>query len=240
MSNDGILYNKTFENFIVSSSNKKAYDVCRKLVEDLGSHYIVLYGPTSCGKTHLLFAVRNEYLKKYPESKLLMTSYNDIILEYTTALLEDKRDEFRRAIYGFDLIIIDNMQFIVGKTEIQKEFSDLFSKMLTAGKSIIIAFDRPIQYFKKFISNGRNDFPEKCSVIKLGYPDISLRVKYLNQMIEKHCIELPQNVKDYIISSNSISFASLQGCLLKLQLIQKLNGTEITIDDIKKYLSNYN
>lgn len=63
-----------------------------------------------------------------------MTSYNDIIFEYTTALLEDKRDEFRRAIYESDLIIIDNMQFIVGKTEIQKEFSDLFSKMLTAGK----------------------------------------------------------------------------------------------------------
>ena len=141
---------QNFENFVVSPCNKAAYDICKTLVEKPQAQFVALYGPASCGKTHLLSAVNNAFCEKYPGARVKMTSFNVMISKFLEALHEKTENEFRADLCKYDLLIVDDMQCAVGKTTTQEEIAGWITAMLSAGKmmsfcwSISLLFERTI------------------------------------------------------------------------------------------------
>lgn len=144
---------QNFENFVVSPCNKAAYDICKTLIEKPQAQFVVLYGPTSCGKTHLLSVVNNAFCEKYPDARVKMTSFNEMISKFLKALYEKKDNEFRADLCKYDLLIVDDMQCAVGKTTTQEEIAGWITEVLSAGKSVAIALGDSIKDYDKLLSN---------------------------------------------------------------------------------------
>lgn len=147
MSEQKNIPNQTFDNFIVSRSNKKAYSACLDLANNPQGKFVVIYGADSLGKIHLLYAVNNALIRKKPDLKICLINYEDLISQYITALHKNDTDIFLDRLLETDLLIVDNMQFVAGKNYIQEDIASWVNKMILMGKTVVMSFDRPIKYY---------------------------------------------------------------------------------------------
>lgn len=231
--------NQTFDNFIVSRSNEKAYAACLDLVENPEGKFVVLYGANSHGKTHLLRAVESAFKEKNPSSKISTVNYEDLISLYITAIHKEEADRFIDNLIETDLLLMDNMQFVAGKSATQDEISNWIKKMLSAGKTVVIAFDRPIRYYTNLINEIKKSDTEKCTVVEVKRPDYQLRKQYLKHLLKKYPVTLPFSIKGYIPISHRLSFSAISGFIHKCSLLENQKGARLNILDIKKCLSSY-
>lgn len=230
---------QTFANFIVSRSNEKAYAACIDLVDNSKGKFVVLYGANSYGKSHLLHAVESAFKEKKPDLKISTVNYEDLIARYITALHKDETDNFIESLIATDLLIMDNMQFVAGKSATQEEISNWIKRMLSARKTVVLAFDRPIKYYTNLINEIVESDTENCTVIEVKRPDYHLREQYLNQLLKEYPVTLPFIIKRYIAFSRSLPFSAISGFIHKCSLLETQKGTKLSILDIKKCLSSY-
>jgi len=230
---------KTFDNFIVSACNEKAYRASINLINNPQSQFLVLYGPTTCGKTHLLSAIERAFRNSFPSADAYVSTYDDVISKYIKAIQEGKQNQYNKDICKYDLLILDNMQFLAGKSHTQEEIAERFSDMLYAGKTVIVAFDRPIKYYEKMIRGIRFPNPEKTNILKMEPPDEFLRSQYLDMILKETQLTVPSFIKKKIIFSDSLSLASFRGYVFKLQLYQEQKGISLTDEDMMICLLDY-
>lgn len=239
MNRQSISDNQTFDQFIVSRSNSKAYSVCIDLINNPGGQFIALYGANSYGKSHLLHATRNTFGIRYPTLTIQFTNYDDLISQYMDALHEGTHNVFVDELIKTDLLIIDNMQFVGGKNAIQEEIANWINRMVMAGKIVVIAFDRPIKHYDTLLRIVRNNHGGKCRTIEIKHPDYILRKKYLKRLLNEHQTDLPFIVRKYLVCSQKLSLSAMNGYIHKFLLLEKQKGTKLTISEIKNYLSCY-
>ena len=230
---------QTFETFIVSRSNEKAYSACVDLVDNPRGKLVVLYGANSLGKSHLLCAVRNAFIKKNPDSVVYFTYYEELISKYVAALNKNEADVFVDSLLEIDLLIMDNMQFVAGKSYTQEEIANWMTRMITAGKTVVVAFDRPIKYYHALLNMVIKSNPEKCKVIEIKRPDHMLRKKYLNRLLTEIPVKLPFVIRKYLAYSHRMPFTALNGFLHKCDLLEKQKGKVLTVLETRKCLSSY-
>lgn len=206
-----------FDNFIISESNCKAYNACLDFATAPQGRILIISGASHCGKSHLSYITEKNYREAYPEKKVLVTSCETITNEYISSLETGGADEVRSAVCAFDLLVVDNFQFVSGKTETEKMFALWFSKMLSDNKSVVLITDRASQNLARVIGT------QNMVNAHLHQPDVSLRRQYVNELSEKYSIALPLSAKNYLACSLSISFSALAGCFKKLSLIASDN-----------------
>lgn len=239
MKEQSISIKKTFDNFIVSRSNVEAYSACVDLVNDPKGRLVVIYGANSYGKSHLLYAIKNELVKGNSDLSIRFTNYDGVISQYIASLHNREHDAFVEELLKIDVLIMDNMQFIGGKEATQDEVADWINKLVEKGKSVVIAFDRPIKYYGSLLKGVINRHPNRCTVTEVKRPDRFLRKKYMEFLLTEYPVILPRFLKGYIIISRRMPFSALTGFVHKCSLLEKQKGRALSLREIRKCLSGY-
>lgn len=171
----------TMDNFVVCSNNNLAAAVAKAVIDNPGGKYnpFYLYGSPGLGKTHLVQAIGNELLSKNPDMKVLYMPTNNFYSEYVYMIRHQQGDMFAKKYAAVDVLIIDDIQMIVGKERSQEAFFDIFNDMYQKGKQIIITSDRlpeqiqelDVRLSSRLASAGAYDlqlptFEDKCAILK--------------------------------------------------------------------------
>ena len=135
----------TFSNFIVGSANRLAHAASLSVAERPGHAYnpLFLYGGVGLGKTHLMHAIGNQVIAKFPRKRVVYATSEKFTNEFIASIQQGKIDEFRARYRRIDLLLIDDIQFIADKERTQEEFFHTFNAIHEDGKQIVLSSDRP-------------------------------------------------------------------------------------------------
>ena len=221
----------TFDNFIVGSSNKFAHAACTAVAANPAMNYnpLFIYGPSGLGKTHLLYAITNEIKKKKPAAKIIYIKGVDFTNQFIEALAAQMTNEFRNKYCSCDVLLIDDIQFIAGKTSTQEEFFHTFNALYEEHKQIILTSDRPPKDMKTLEDRLKTRF-EWGLLADIQPPDLELRVAIIKKKAEQVGITIPEKVLTYLAENIRSNIRQIEGAMKKLGAIYFLSGEEITIE----------
>ena len=231
----------TFDTFVVGGNNNFAHAASLAVAESPGEVYnpLFLYGGVGLGKTHLMHSVAHFILDKNPKKKVLYVTSETFTNELIDALRNGKTagnesamQNFRDKYRNIDVLLIDDIQFIIGKESTQEEFFHTFNHLHTLGKQIIISSDKPPKDIETLESRLRTRF-EWGLIADISSPDYETRMAILQKKIELDHLEkynIKNDVLDYIASNVKSNIRELEGSLNKLIALYKLNNNKNPID----------
>ena len=231
----------TFENFIVGESNRHAYATCTA-VADLPSqdalNPLFLYGGSGLGKTHLIQSIAHFILQHNPSMNVLYASAETFTNDIIDAIQKNKTEEFRQKYRQVDVLIVDDIQEIIGRERTQQEFFNTFNYLYEAKKQIIISSDRPPKEIKELNERLRSRF-EWGVPIDIQAPDYETRMAILRKKAEKGgIINIPEEILVYIAENIVSNVRELEGALNKLSVYSKLINEPLTLDLAKETLKD--
>ena len=231
----------TFDTFVVGGNNNFAHAASLAVAESPGEVYnpLFLYGGVGLGKTHLMHSIAHFILDKNPKKKVLYVTSETFTNELIDALRNGKtagnesamlnfRDKYR----NIDVLLIDDIQFIIGKESTQEEFFHTFNHLHTLGKQIIISSDKPPKDIETLESRLRTRF-EWGLIADISSPDYETRMAILQKKIElDHLVKynIKNDVLDSIAANVKSNIRELEGSLNKLIALYKLNNNNNPID----------
>jgi len=225
----------TFNSFIVGSSNRLAFSAAQLVVEKPGTAYnpLFLYGPAGVGKTHLMWAIRNEIAKLQPDSTSLYITSEEFINDYVNAIR--KGNNFTNKYREVDVLFVDDMQFMAGKEKTQEEFFHTFNALHQNAKQIVLCSDRPPKEIPTLEERLRSRF-EWGMVADIAPPDLETRIAILLNKAASQNIPLDQETAEYIASSVENNIRELEGALTKVIGHSRARNTPITLDLVQEVL----
>ena len=229
----------TFKNFIVGETNKFARAACWKVANNPSNEWnpLFIYGPSGVGKTHLMYAVVNEILLQNPSAKVLYTKGEKFVNHMIECLSHRSMSAFRETYRACDVLLIDDIQFISGKVSTQEEFFNTFDSLLSEGKQIILASDRPPRDMNPLSERLRSRF-EQGLLADIGLPDLELRMAIIKKKVEDMSIALPNEVLTYLAENLSSNIRQIEGAIKKLAAKSMLDGRNITLELAKNCVSD--
>lgn len=231
----------TFDTFVVGGNNKFAHAASLAVAESPGQAYnpLFLYGGVGLGKTHLMHSIAHFTLHNNPKKKVLYVTSETFTNELIESLKNGKTSgnesamsKFRDKYRNNDVLLIDDIQFIIGKESTQEEFFHTFNHLHTLGKQIIISSDKPPKDIETLEARLRTRF-EWGLIADISSPDYETRMAILKKKIELDHLEkynIPDEVLQYIATNIKTNIRELESSLNKLIALYKLNNNEGTID----------
>jgi len=230
----------TFDNYIVGPSNQFAYASAFSTAENPALQFnpLFIYGQPAVGKTHLLHAIGNHIKKKYPDIRAHFISAENFVNEFIESLQHKKSGDFRAKYReGVDLLLIDDVQFIVGKDRSEEEFIHTFNTLHRMKKMIVLTSDKAPKDIDGLEERIRTRF-EMGLVADIRPPEIETRIAILKAKAESDDIYLPDEVASFLGTYVKDTVRNLHGALVKLQQFASLTGSEISLDLAKQVLQN--
>lgn len=229
----------TFDNFIVGPSNRFAHAASLAVAETPAKVYnpLFLYGSSGLGKTHLLHAIGNYISMLNPSLKVMYVSSEFFTNELIKSIKEGKNEQFRNKYRQIDVLLIDDIQFIAGKTSTQEEFFHTFNYLHQADKQIIISSDQPPKKLNNFEERMISRF-EWGVVCDIQAPDYETRFAILQQKLEASHSQVPEDVLDYIASNVDTNVRELEGALNRVTAYSQLGNSAINMDLAKNILGD--
>ena len=229
----GLKTEYTFENFVVGDSNKMAYVTCTAVADLPGQSHLnplFLYGESGVGKTHLIQSVAHYILQHSPQLKVLYVPaeifVNDIVTSIAQRTTETVKEKYRTV----DVLIIDDIQEIIGKEATQTEFFNTFNVLHSAGKQIILSSDKPPSEMKTLEDRLRSRF-EWGVPIDIHEPDYETRMAILKNKAEKKKLnDIPDDVFVYIAENIVTNVRELESALNTLYVYRSLDNKEVTLE----------
>jgi chromosomal replication initiator protein len=229
----------TFDTFVVGGNNQFAHAASLAVAESPGEVYnpLFLYGGVGLGKTHLMHSIAHFILDKYPEKKVLYVTSESFTNELIDAIKrgrtgnESAMTKFREKYRNIDVLLIDDVQFIIGKESTQEEFFHTFNDLHVARKQIIISSDRPPKDIETLESRLRTRF-EWGLIADISSPDYETRMAILRKKEEMDGYDkfyIPDEVMDYIATNVKSNIRELEGSLTKLIALANLKQEKIDI-----------
>ena len=231
----------TFENFIVGESNKHAHATCLAVADSPGQdkfNPLFLYGESGLGKTHLMQSIAHYILQHNSNMKVLYVSSNQFTNEIIEAIAKKTTEEFRNKYRKVDVLLIDDIQYLIGKDATQNEFFDTFNALHDEGKQIILSSDKPPKEIKTLDVRYRARF-EWGVPIDIHAPDYETRMAILKNKAEiKGLKNISEPIFEYIAKNITYNVRELEGALNKLSIYSELGHIKITEDLAKNILKD--
>ncbi len=232
----------TFDSFVVGNNNRFAHSASLAVAESPGEVYnpLFIYGGVGLGKTHLMHSIAHFIIRNNPELKVLYVSSETFTNELIEAIRNGNNTamtQFRNKYRNIDVLLIDDVQFIIGKESTQEEFFHTFNELHVAKKQIIITSDRPPKEMETLEERIRSRF-EWGLLADVGSPDYETRMAILRKKQEQEGGNLSDDVLNYIAINIKSNVRELEGALNKLIAYSRLVGSEITMDIAVKELQN--
>ena len=231
----------TFDTFVVGGNNNFAHAASLAVAESPGEVYnpLFLYGGVGLGKTHLMHSIAHFILTNDSKKKVLYVTSEAFTNELITALRMGRTEGNESAILKFrekyrnnDVLLIDDIQFIIGKESTQEEFFHTFNHLHTSAKQIIISSDKPPRDIETLEARLRTRF-EWGLIADISVPNYETRMAILQKKIELDHLDrynIPLDVLDYIANNIKSNIRELEGSLNKLIALYKLNHNHNPID----------
>lgn len=234
----------TFDNFVVGPSNQFVHAAARAVAESPGSKYnpLFIYGGVGLGKTHLMHAIGNYVKEQKPKFRVLYVSADYFVNELVDTIRNSQdreqnkafRDKYRNA----DLLMIDDVQGIVGKSGTQEAMFHIFNDLFQNGKQIVMTSDRPPREFDKIEERLKTRF-EWGLIADISAPDIETRIAILQKKAEQDDNYVPDDVLRFIASKVESNIREMEGLYLKVVFYSELIGKEISMETAREALKDY-
>jgi len=231
--------NYTFENFVKGPSNSFAYAEAVAVAKAPGRtayNPLFLWGQTGLGKTHIMQAIGHRVLKNLPGASVCYITAENFLNEYVTAIQNDKIVNFRQCYRKVDLLLIDDVQFIAGKTQMQEEFFNTFTTLMTSHKQIVMTCDVCPRDLKNFEERLISRF-EGGMVTEIEAPSVETRLAILKFKASSYHRIVPPEILNFIAENIRSHVRALEGALKRVVAFMEINSDiEITVDVVKKLL----
>ncbi len=222
-----------FDTFVVGNNNKFAHSAALAVAESPGEAYnpLYLYGGAGLGKTHLMHSIGHFVLEQNQQKKVLYVTSeqftNEVIESIRSgnaAVMTKLRDKYRTV----DVLLIDDIQFIIGKESTQEEFFHTFNVLHSAGKQIIISSDKPPKEMETLEERFRSRF-EWGLIADIQPPDYETRMAILRKNAEMYDKEIDDEIIQYIATNIKSNIRELEGALNKVMANARLNKQELNL-----------
>ncbi|MBD5464868.1 MAG: chromosomal replication initiator protein DnaA [Lachnospiraceae bacterium] len=224
-----------FDTFVVGSNNKFAHSASLAVAESPGEAYnpLYLYGGAGLGKTHLMHSIGHFILEQNPSMKVLYVNSEEFTNEVINSIRSGNAAEMtnlREKYRTVDVLLLDDVQFIIGKESTQEEFFHTFNALHTAGKQIILSSDKPPKEMATLEERFRSRF-EWGLIADIKAPDYETRMAILKKNAETYYGEIDEEILKYIATNVKSNIRELEGAFKKVIASYKLNtGAELNLE----------
>lgn len=231
----------TFDTFVVGSNNSFAHAAALAVADSpLESEYnpLFIYGGPGLGKTHLIHSIAHHIIDNYPDLQVLYVTSEQYINEIVDAMRNSKQDRttlnnIKKKYREVDVLMIDDVQFIIGKDITQEEFFHTFNALYEQGKQIILTSDKHPNQMEKLDERYKSRFNWGLPV-DIKSPEYETRLAILKKKEEKENIKLGDKILEFIAENIKTNIRDLEGAYNKLILRSKLQHCDITLDNAKE------
>ncbi len=220
-----------FDSFITGGSNRLAQAASLAVAESPGTIYnpLFLYGDVGLGKTHLMHAIGHYILDCNPDSQVMYVTSEKFTNDLINSIKNGKNEEFRNKYRKLDVLLIDDIQFIVGKERTQEEFFHTFNTLYGANKQIIISSDNPPDKIPTLEQRLSSRFQMGLTV-DIQAPDYETRIAILRKKAETENHQIPDDVIAYIAKNIQSNIRNLEGALIRIIAYSSLYSKDVDLE----------
>jgi len=234
----GINPKYTFDVFVIGASNRFAHAAALAVAEAPAQSYnpLFIHGSTGLGKTHLLQAIGHYVLQQHPQLNVRYVTTETVLNEFVDSMRDGRMVSFKQRYRTYDLLLVDDIQFIEGKERLQEEFFHTFNSLYEAGKQIVLSSDRPPHELATLESRLRSRF-QWGLITDVQPPDLETRIAILRKKVMTERIEIadPQ-VLTYIADRVTTNIRELEGALTRVVAYASLTGRPISTEVAEEVL----
>lgn len=218
----------TFDTFVIGASNRFAHASAVAVAEAPARAYnpLFIWGESGLGKTHLLHAAGHYAQRLFPGMRVKYVSTEEFTNDFINSLRDDRRVAFKRRYRDVDVLLVDDIQFLIGKEGIQEEFFHTFNTLHNASKQIVVSSDRPPKQLATLEDRLRTRF-EWGLITDVQPPDLETRIAILRKKAQMDSIVVPDDVLELIASKIERNIRELEGALIRVTAFASLNNTEL-------------
>ena len=230
--------NKNFKNFVVGPSNNLANASAIAVARDPGLVYpsLYIYGNSGLGKTHLIHAIANHIIQHKPHLRIRFTSCTNMMNEYIESTLKNKRlDFFREYTQSVDILIIDDIHDLSGKTQTQEQFFHIFNDLSNQKKQLIFTSDKTPKEIAGVEDRIRTRLSSSLSV-EIQQPDLETRIAILKTKAQEKDFFVSDEILALIAKCVKTSVRELEGNLIQLKAYYDLTNVDIDLELAREYL----
>lgn len=234
----------TFDTFVVGSNNRFAHAASLAVAESPGTLYnpLFIYGGAGLGKTHLMQSIAHYILRNDPSVRVLYVTSETFTNDLIDSLKGKKNAEFKEKYRSIDVLMIDDIQFLIGKESTQEEFFHTFNYLYETGKQVIITSDKPPKDFTNLEERLRSRFSVGLPV-DVSAPDYETRVAILHKKEETENTKISDDIINYIAENINTNIRELEGALNRITAFKRLSNKEITLsmaeDVLRDIINNH-
>ena len=232
---------QTFSNFIEGTSNKLPRSVGQAIAEhpeQMTFNPLFIYGPSGVGKTHLVNAIGLRTKELHPDKRVLYLSAHLFMVQFTDAIKRDTVNDFIHFYQSIDMLIVDDMQELVGMKGTQNAFFHIFNHLRQNGKQIIMTCDRPPVSLQGMEDRLITRFKSGL-MAEMEKPEESLRLNILRSIVKHDGLNIPDDVLDFISSNVNNSVRELEGIIHSLLAYSVVYGKDIDLDFAQRILAGH-
>jgi len=233
--------NYNFENFLEGDSNRLARSAGLAVASKPGGtsfNPLLIFGGVGLGKTHLAHAIGVDIKDKYPEKTVLYISAEKFTQQYIDSVKKNNRNDFIHFYQIIDILIIDDVQFLSGKTGTQDVFFHIFNHLHQNGKQVILTSDKAPVDMQDIEQRLLSRFKWGLSA-ELQSPDFETRVSILKNKLYRDGVEMPDDIVEYVAKNIKSNIRELEGAIISLIAQSSFNKKEITIDLAKQVVEKF-
>jgi chromosomal replication initiator protein DnaA len=230
----------TFDTFVVGQFNELANTAALAAIARPGITYnpLFIYGDTGRGKTHLIQSIGNQYKKQYPNRKVFYLTSEKFGTDYTDSLQQGTANRFKEKYRQYDLLIMDDVQFLSRKEKMQEELFHLFNTLYDNNKQIVFSSDRAPIAIPDIADRLRGRFVSGMTV-DIGEPDTVSRIAIVKKKAAMSGITLSDEVAEYIATSVNGSIRELEGVLNSVVCHTQVKGSPPDLAEVRQSLRSF-
>ena len=231
-----------FDTFVVGSNNKFAHSASLAVAESPGISYnpLFLYGGPGLGKTHLMHSIGHFIMEHDHRAKVLYVTseqFTNEVIESIRSGRAENMSKLREKYRTVDVLMVDDVQFIIGKESTQEEFFHTFNELHQAGKQIILSSDKPPKEMETLEERFRSRF-EMGLIADIQSPDYETRMAILRKNAENYGKSIDDEVINYIATNIKSNIRELEGAYNKIIAFSRLNNVDITLENAMEALKD--
>ena len=230
----------TFETFVIGSFNNLAYAAAQAALSRPGITYnpLFIYGDTGRGKTHLIQAIGNQFKKQYQGRKVFYLTSEKFAVDYTDSVQAGSANRFKDKYRQYDLLIMDDVQFLSKKEKTQEELFHLFNALYDTNKQIIFSSDRSPASIPDIAERLKGRLASGMA-IDIGEPDTESRMAIVQKKAASHGVMLSPEVIEYVATSMNGSIRELEGMVNSIICHTQVKGSAPDIAEVRQSLRSF-
>ena len=228
-----------FDNFVIGPFNELAHAAAQAIIKQPGIVYnpLFIYGNTGHGKTHLIQSIGNQIKSKYKDKKVYYITSEQYYSEYINSVQANKTNQFKDKYRKYDVLIMDDIQFLSKKEKTQEELFHLFNSLYDNNKQIVFSSDQHPNFIPGLEDRLKSRFNQGM-IVDIPKPDHESRIAILKSKIDRNEVNVTEEIIDYLAQTIEGNIRELEGAINSIICQTQLKGRDLSFNEIKDLIKN--